>query len=107
MNEVLKKIGAIGIVPVVKIDDAKDAVPLAKALCDGGLPLSLIHISNSTKKNLEMRAEAEAGACEGKLMIAKRAKELGYDAIHDTVHEMAKDEARHGAGFNGLLKRYF
>ena len=64
-------------------------------------------VTNSTKKNLEMRAEAEAGACEGKLMIAKRAKELGYDAIHDTVHEMAKDEARHGAGFNGLLKRYF
>ena len=46
-------------------------------------------------------------ACEGKLMLAKRAKELGYDAIHDTVHEMAKDEARHGAGFKGLLKRYF
>ena len=54
-----------------------------------------------------MRAAAEAGACEGKLAIAKRAKELGYDAIHDTVHEMAKDEARHGAGFAGLLKRYF
>lgn len=64
-------------------------------------------VTNSTKKNVEMRAEAEAGACEGKLQIAKRAKELGYDAIHDTVHEMAKDEARHGAGFNGLLKRYF
>ena len=64
-------------------------------------------VTNSTKKNLEMRAEAEAGACDGKLQIAKRAKELGYDAIHDTVHEMAKDEARHGAGFNGLLKRYF
>ncbi|HAS94797.1 MAG TPA: reverse rubrerythrin, partial [Cyanobacteria bacterium UBA10660] len=47
-----------------------------------------------TKKNLEMRADAEQGACEGKLAIAKRAKELGYDAIHDTVHEMAKDEAR-------------
>ena len=54
-----------------------------------------------------MRADAEQGACEGKLMIAKRAKELGYDAIHDTVHEMAKDEARHGAGFEGLLNRYF
>ena len=54
-----------------------------------------------------MRAEAEGGACAGKLEIAKRAKELGYDAIHDTVHEMAKDEARHGAGFTGLLKRYF
>ena len=61
----------------------------------------------STKKNLELRAAAEAGACEGKLAIAKRAKQLGYDAVHDTVHEMAKDEARHGAGFAGLLKRYF
>ena len=64
-------------------------------------------ITTSTKKNLELRVAAETGACEGKLAIAKRAKELGYDAIHDTVHEMAKDEARHGAGFNGLLKRYF
>lgn len=64
-------------------------------------------LSDSTKKNLEMRADAEAGACEGKFMLAKRAKELGYDAIHDTVHEMAKDEARHGAGFKGLLTRYF
>ena len=60
-----------------------------------------------TKTNLEKRAEAEAGACEGKLAIATRAKQLGYDAIHDTVHEMAKDEARHGAGFAGLLKRFF
>lgn len=60
-----------------------------------------------TKTNLEKRAEAECGACEGKLAIATRAKKLGYDAIHDTVHEMAKDEARHGAGFQGLLKRYF
>ena len=64
-------------------------------------------LTDSTKKNLQMRADAEAGACEGKLMLAKRAKELGYDAIHDTVHEMAKDEARHGAGFKGLLARYF
>lgn len=64
-------------------------------------------VTPSTKKNLEMRAAAEAGACEGKLEIAKRAKQLGYDAVHDTVHEMAKDEARHGAGFAGLLKRYF
>ncbi len=64
-------------------------------------------VTDSTKKNLQMRAEAEAGACAGKLDIAKRAKELGYDAIHDTVHEMAKDEARHGAGFKGLLARYF
>ena len=64
-------------------------------------------VTNSTKKNLELRAAAETGACEGKLKLAKRAKELGYDAIHDTVHEMAKDEARHGAGFKGMLKRYF
>ncbi len=64
-------------------------------------------LTSSTKKNLELRAEAEHGACQGKLDLAKRAKELGYDAIHDTVHEMAKDEARHGKGFDGLLKRYF
>lgn len=64
-------------------------------------------VTDSTKKNLELRAEAEHGACAGKLEIAKRAKELGFDAIHDTVHEMAKDEARHGKGFDGLLKRYF
>ena len=64
-------------------------------------------ITDSTKKNLEMRAEAECGACTGKMEIAKRAKELNLDAIHDTVHEMAKDEARHGRGFDGLLKRYF
>ena len=60
-----------------------------------------------TKTNLEKRIEAEGGACEGKLAIAKRAKELGYDDVHDTVHEMAKDEARHGAGFLGLYNRYF
>ncbi|MDD3237326.1 MAG: ferritin family protein [Candidatus Gastranaerophilales bacterium] len=64
-------------------------------------------VTDSTKKNLEMRVAAEGGACEAKLKIAKRAKELGYDAIHDTVHEMCKDEARHGAAFDGLLKRYF
>ena len=60
-----------------------------------------------TKKNLELRAEAESGACKGKKDLATRAKQLNYDAIHDTVHEMCKDEARHGAGFKGLLKRYF
>ena len=64
-------------------------------------------LTSSTKKNLEMRADAEHGACDGKLQLAVRAKQLGYDAIHDTVHEMAKDEARHGRGFDGLLKRYF
>ena len=60
-----------------------------------------------TKANLEARVAAEHGATEGKLMIAKRAKQLGYDAIHDTVHEMCKDEARHGCAFQGLLNRYF
>ncbi|MDR1692235.1 MAG: NADH peroxidase [Oscillospiraceae bacterium] len=61
----------------------------------------------STKKNLEARAAAEHGACQGKKDIAVKAKALNYDAIHDTVHEMCKDEARHGRGFQGLLDRYF
>lgn len=60
-----------------------------------------------TKKNLEMRVEAEYGACKGKKDIATKAKQLNYDAIHDTVHEMCKDEARHGKAFKGLLNRYF
>lgn len=64
-------------------------------------------LTDSTKKNLQMRAEAEEGACAGKFELAKKAKAQNLDAIHDTVHEMAKDEARHGAGFSGLLKRYF
>ncbi len=64
-------------------------------------------VSPSTKKNLESRADAEAGSCSYGFGIAKRAKALGYDAVHDTVHEMAKDEARYAAGFEGLLKRYF
>lgn len=64
-------------------------------------------VTDSTKKNLELRVAAEHGATAGKLELAKKAKELGYDAVHDTVHEMAKDEARHGKAFNGLLKRYF
>lgn len=64
-------------------------------------------LTNSTKRNLELRSGAENGATAGKFEIAKKAKELGYDAIHDTVHEMAKDEARHGRGFEGLLSRYF
>ncbi|MDR0858541.1 MAG: NADH peroxidase [Oscillospiraceae bacterium] len=61
----------------------------------------------NTKKNLEHRALAENGATAEKFELAKKAKELNYDAIHDTVHEMAKDEARHGRGFEGLLARYF
>ena len=60
-----------------------------------------------TKTNVEKRMMAESGACEGKLAIAKKAKQLNLDAIHDTVHEMAKDEARHGKGFEGLFNRYF
>lgn len=60
-----------------------------------------------TKTNLEKRMMAEAGACEDKFRIARNAKAAGLDAIHDTVHEMAKDEARHGAGFRGLFNRYF
>jgi len=63
--------------------------------------------TESTKKNLEMRVDAENGATSGKLELAKRAKQLNFDAIHDTVHEMARDEARHGKAFAGLLKRYF
>ena len=64
-------------------------------------------LSDSTKKNLEMRIEAENGATNGKFDLAKRAKELNLDAIHDTVHEMARDEARHGKAFEGLYNRYF
>ena len=64
-------------------------------------------VTDSTKKNLELRVAAEHGATEGKTDLAKRAKEAGLDAIHDTVHEMARDEARHGKALEGLLKRYF
>lgn len=64
-------------------------------------------VTDSTKKNLQMRVDAENGATAGKVDLAKRAKELGLDAIHDTVHEMARDEARHGKAFEGLLNRYF
>jgi len=64
-------------------------------------------VTTSTKKNLELRVDAENGATAGKFELAKKAKELNLDAIHDTVHEMARDEARHGKAFEGLLKRYF
>ncbi|MEE0839763.1 MAG: ferritin family protein [Clostridia bacterium] len=64
-------------------------------------------VSASTKDNLTVRVAAEHGATEGKFELAKKAKELGLDAIHDTVHEMARDEARHGKAFQGLLDRYF
>ena len=64
-------------------------------------------LTDSTEENLRMRVEAENGATLGKTMLAKKAKEQNLDAIHDTVHEMARDEARHGKAFAGLLKRYF
>lgn len=64
-------------------------------------------VTDSTKKNLEMRVAAERGATEGKTQLALLAKKANLDAIHDTVHEMARDEARHGKAFEGLLKRYF
>lgn len=64
-------------------------------------------VTADTKTNLKMRFEAEHGATAGKKELATKAKQLNYDAIHDTVHEMCKDEARHGAAFAGLLKRYF
>ena len=64
-------------------------------------------VTDSTKKNLELRVDAENGATAGKAELAKKAKMLNLDAIHDTVHEMARDEARHGKAFEGLLKRYF
>ena len=64
-------------------------------------------VSASTKENLRVRAEAENGATNGKTALAKKCKELNLDALHDSIHEMARDEARHGMGFYGLLKRYF
>ena len=74
---------------------AKFAELLGECVCD------------STKKNLEVRVAAENGATAGKFELAKMAKQHGLDAIHDTVHEMARDEARHGKAFEGLLARYF
>ncbi|SFD37071.1 NADH peroxidase [Clostridium uliginosum] len=64
-------------------------------------------VNADTKKNLELRVDAEHGACQGKKDLATLAKQLNLDAIHDTVHEMCKDEARHGKAFKGLLDRYF
>lgn len=81
------------------LEEAEHAARFAEMLGDV--------VTDSTKKNLEMRVEAEYGATSGKTMLAKRAKEEGLDAIHDAVHEMARDEARHGKAFEGLLKRYF
>ena len=81
------------------MEEAEHAAKFAELLGDV--------VTDSTKKNLEMRVEAENGATAGKTELAKKAKALGLDAIHDTVHEMARDEARHGKALKGLLDRYF
>lgn len=83
----------------IAFEEAEHAAKFAELLGEVVFP--------STKKNLELRVEAEFGATQGKLDLAKKAKQLNLDAIHDTVHEMCKDEARHGAAFKGLLDRYF
>ena len=83
----------------IAIEEAEHAAKFAELLGEV--------VTDSTKKNLQMRVEAENGATAGKTDLAKRAKEANLDAIHDTVHEMARDEARHGKAFAGLLKRYF
>ena len=83
----------------IAYEEADHASKLAELLGD--------MVFADTRKNLSLRVEAEFGACQGKKDLATRAKQLNYDAIHDTVHEMCKDEARHGSAFAGLLKRYF
>ena len=83
----------------IAFEEAEHAAKFAELLGDV--------VYADTKKNLEVRVEAEFGACQGKKDIATKAKQLNYDAIHDTVHEMCKDEARHGMAFKGLLNRYF
>jgi len=83
----------------IAFEEAEHAAKFAELLGEVVFP--------DTKKNLQLRVEAEHGATQGKKDLATKAKQLGYDAIHDTVHEMCKDEARHGCAFMGLLKRYF
>ncbi len=83
----------------IAFEEAEHAAKFAELLGE------VVHAD--TKKNLELRVAAEFGACQGKKDIATKAKQLNYDAIHDTVHEMCKDEARHGKVFKGLLDRYF
>ena len=81
------------------LEEAEHAAKFAELLCEV--------LTDSSEKNLSMRVEAENGATAGKFELAKLAKQYNLDAIHDTVHEMARDEARHGKAFAGLLKRYF
>ncbi|MGI6404217.1 MAG: ferritin family protein [Oscillospiraceae bacterium] len=83
----------------IAFEEAEHAAKFAELLGE------VVHAD--TRKNLELRVDAEYGACEGKKRVATKAKQLGLDAIHDTVHEMCKDEARHGCAFKGLLDRYF
>lgn len=83
----------------IAFEEAEHAAKFAELLGE--------NVHADTKKNLQLRVEAEYGACQGKKDIATKAKQLNYDAIHDTVHEMCKDESRHGAAFKGLLERYF
>ena len=83
----------------IAIEEAEHAAKFAELLGEV--------VTDSTKKNLQMRVDAENGATAGKTDLAKRAKAANLDAIHDTVHEMARDEARHGKAFEGLLNRYF
>ncbi len=83
----------------IAFEEAEHAAKFAELLGDC--------VTDSTKKNLELRVQAEYGATQGKVDLATKAKQLNLDAIHDTVHEMARDEARHGKAFEGLLKRYF
>ena len=84
---------------ICNIAETENASKFAELLGEVDVP--------DTKKNLRVRVDAEYGATDGKLKLAKKAKELGLDAIHDTVHEMCKDEARHGKALKGLLDRYF
>ncbi len=84
-------------------EEAEHAAKFAELLGEELEP----NMKASTKENLAWRVECEFGACNGKTELATCAKKNGLDAIHDTVHEMARDEARHGKAFEGLLKRYF
>ena len=84
-------------------EEAEHAAKFAELLGEDLEP----NMKATTKDNLAWRVDCEYGATKGKFDLAACAKKNGLDAIHDTVHEMARDEARHGKGLEGLLKRYF